>query len=193
MTGDSICFPGADDRYHAPEVLTHIAEAIAVDEGRHTLVYRTIDIVREDASVDHRMGTPSDNEQRARFRRGKMIPHPATFHRRSLFQEHGRFDETFEIAGDYEFLLRELLEHDPLFVPELVVDMAIGGISDRPSARFKRMWEVHRARYVHGLAKAPPWRSRRLMGQLLKLWISYHVGPRLSAMREQLARGLHPE
>ena len=26
-----------------------------------------------------------------------------------VFEEHGRFDERFTIAGDYEFLLRELL------------------------------------------------------------------------------------
>ncbi len=84
-----------------------------------------------------------------------MIPHPATLHHRSLFDGSGRFDETFRIAGDLEFLLRELLDHDPLFIPVLMTDMAGGGLSDRPSSTYRVLREVHQALYLHGLMPSP--------------------------------------
>jgi glycosyltransferase involved in cell wall biosynthesis len=131
-TGDWICFLGADDRYHAPGALAAVAEALALDTEGHRVAYGGLEKVWPDGRIYHARGSQWDPRRRRRFRRGVMIPHPATFHHRTLFELHGRFDESFRIAGDYEFLLRELLDHDPLYIPEVVVDMAAGGLSDRP-------------------------------------------------------------
>jgi hypothetical protein len=47
---------------------------------------------------------------------------------RSLFQDNGKFDESFHIAADYELLLRELITRDALFIDNLVtVNMERGG------------------------------------------------------------------
>ena len=183
VTGDWICFLGADDRYHGPEVLAGIAAALAGDEAGHRVAYGNLDKVHADGSIYHAKGAPWTPGRRRRFRRGEMIPHPATFHHRSLFELHGRFDERFRIAGDFEFLLRELLDHDPLFVPVLVVDMSAGGLSDRPSNRYRVAREVYRARYMHGIASEPPWRSRRLLWQLGQIWVARHITPRIARVR----------
>lgn len=192
VTGDWICFLGADDRYHAPDVLARVAPELAGAVGRYRVVYAALDMVREDGSVVVSRNLPWDERRRKRFRQGKMIPHPATFHHRELFEEHGRFDEQFRIAGDYEFLLRELLDHDPLFVPVLVVDMATGGLSNRPSSRYVIDLEIHRARYKHGLVASPPWRSRRLARQMASTWISRNVRPRVAAARRRVMRDSGP-
>jgi len=176
VTGDWICFLGSDDRYHSPIVMANVAAALAKDGGRHRIAHGTIDWIREDGSVDRSMGVPWDEARRMRFRHGVMIPHPATFHHRTLFELHGRFDERFRIAGDYEFLLRELLDHDPLFIPELVVDMAVGGISDRPSSRSTVIREAYRARYMHGLETVPAWRSGPLIRKRVRLWATRRLG-----------------
>ncbi len=177
VTGDWICFLGADDRYHAPDVLARIAAAMAADDGAHRIIYGTLDMVRPDGSVDRtRAFEVWDDKRRRAFRRGGMIPHPATFHQRAVFDDHGRFDDSFKIAGDYEFLLRELLTRDALCVDIHVVDMSVHGISDRPSNRSLVQREIYRARYMHGLVTTPAWRSPALARRLFRVWLTNTFG-----------------
>src|SRR6185503_12614147 len=90
---------------------------------------------------------------REEFLEGMAIPHQAIFHHRSLFARHGRFDQSYRISGDYELLLRELVARDALFIPgATVVDMAAGGLADRPENRARMLRESLRARQAHGLA-----------------------------------------
>ena len=82
------------------------------------------------------------------------LPHPGLMHHRSLFEEHGNFDTSYRIAGDYELLLRELRQRDALFVPGVtVVGMTLGGVSTTPSASWTMLKEMRRAarRNVGGL------------------------------------------
>lgn len=170
VTGDWICFLGADDRYHAPDVLAEVAAGLPADPGIR-VAYGALDKLWPDGRVYHARGSDWGPGRRKRFRRGEMIPHPATFHHRTLFERNGRFDESFRIAGDYEFLLRELLDHDPTYIPVVVVDMAAGGVSDRPRNRYRVAREVYRARYMHGIARAPAWRSMPLYRKLYGIWL----------------------
>jgi glycosyltransferase involved in cell wall biosynthesis len=190
VTGEWICFLGADDRYHAPDVMARIAATLAHDDGEHLIAYGSLDVVRLDGSVDHSMGVPWAAASRRIYRRKMPIPHPATFHHRSLFERHGRFDERFRVAGDYEFLLRVLVEHEALWIPETVVDMAGGGLSDRPSTRYLLQREAYRARYMNGLETVPAWRSIRLARRLGRIWITRHLGPRAAARGADVYRFL---
>ena len=176
VTGDWISFLGSDDRYCDPRVLERVAALLVADDLQHLVAYGYIDKIRVDGTVVRSKIGPWDADQRKAFRRAVMIPHPATFHHQALFERHGRFDERFRIAGDYEFLLRELLDHDPLFLDEVIVEMAGGGLSDRPANAYEIEREVYRARYMHGLAKAPPWRSGPLYRRLGRIWIARHFG-----------------
>ena len=177
VSGEWICFLGADDRYHADDVLARMAAVITADGGVHRIVYGTIDMVRPDGSVDRTRAFEVWDERRRRaFRRGGMIPHPATFHQAAVFDENGRFDESFRIAGDYEFLLRELLERDALCVDVHVVDMSIHGLSDRPSNRSLVQREIYRARLMHGLVTTPAWRSPALARRLFRVWLTNTFG-----------------
>jgi len=54
-----------------------------------------------------------------RFKYDMCIPHPSVMHRRSLFEKHGYFDESFKIAGDYELLLRELKYGNAFFIQDI--------------------------------------------------------------------------
>jgi hypothetical protein len=82
------------------------------------------------------------------------VPHPGCFHRRLLFSELGPFDETFHIATDYEFLLRELPAHDASFVPGVVIaDVETGGISN--TSWRASLLEARRAARAHGWPGIP--------------------------------------
>src|SRR4029078_8804022 len=96
-----------------------------------------------------------------------------------LFVERGPFDERFQIAGDYELLLRELLDHSALGVPAIVVaDVAAGGVSDRPEFDGTRVREKHRARRMHGLTDVPEWRSPEVLKAVARGWIARTLGRR---------------
>ena len=177
VTGDWICFLGADDRYHDPDVFGAIAAELPGEDSEIQIVYGQLARLKLDGWVYHRGGKPWTGKMKRRFNSGVMIPHPSTFHRRSVFEERGRFDESFRIAGDYEWLLRELPYRAPLFVPVLVVDMAPGGLSNRPSTAMRMAREVYTARYINGRVRTPPWRSKRLWAQLAQLWFAFHVQP----------------
>ena len=86
-----------------------------------------------------------------------MVPHPGSLHHRSLFGAHGKFDESFRIAGDYDLLLRELATRQALYLDELVtVDMQIGGISAKPENLLLALEEIKRARRNNGMQASSP-------------------------------------
>lgn len=163
VSGEWICFLGADDRLKSSSVLARVAPQLRAAAGRHRVAFGRLELVDGAGRVLRTEGRPWE-EVRAAFREHMTLPHPATFQRRSLFEARGRFEESFRISGDYELLLRELLHGEALFLPgEVLVEMAAGGLSDRPSSAVTLLRETYRARQMHGLVSAPPWRSFRLL------------------------------
>jgi hypothetical protein len=85
------------------------------------------------------------------FKQCMNIPHVGTMHRRSLFERHGEFDESFLIAGDYELLLRELKTEDAAFIPNIITaGQRLGGISTDTANTERIHQEVMRAQWMHG-------------------------------------------
>ena len=60
-----------------------------------------------------------------------MPPHPALFVRRVIFDRVGKFREDYQIAGDFEFVVRAFGRSDLRYqyLPEILVKMRIGGVS----------------------------------------------------------------
>jgi glycosyltransferase involved in cell wall biosynthesis len=149
--GEWICFLGCDDVFHDPGALQALVAGAA---GASRFVYGRKNLVAPSGVVAETIGTPWASA-RQRFLAGVMLPHPGMLHHRTLFAERGRFDESFRIAGDYEMLLRELLEREPAFVDRIVVDMQFGGMSSKPGAIYGNLHEIVRARAAHGLNRIP--------------------------------------
>jgi len=166
--GEWIAFLGSDDRLHDAGVLADLARAAAAT--RHRIVYGRMDLITRDGRVAHTVGKPWASS-RGEFAAGFMFPHPGALHHRSLFAEHGAFDESYRYAGDYEFLLRELLKRDAEFLDRVVVDMAVLGMTARPQTVHRVLLEVARARRAHGLAGA----SLRLRAALATSWLGARV------------------
>ena len=180
-----ILFLGSDDRLHGTGALAGIAPSLGQAGGSPRVVYGLLDLIDRSGAVIATLGEPWEGARQA-LRNGTMLPHPATFHHRSLFELHGRFDDRYKIAGDYEFLLRELLDHDALFVPHTVTDMAAGGMSARPETDGRRAWEKWRARHVHGLTPKPEWRSPAVLRSVAYSWLVRRFG-HSTAERARLA------
>lgn len=178
VTGDWICFLGADDYLWNGDVLSEMAPHLEAQLGSYRLVYGSLNLVDTNGSVVFRLGEPW-SEAGPRFRENLSIPHSGILHHKSLFEIHGRFDESFKIAGDYEFLLRELKANDAYFVEGVAVaGMQERGRSDRPENAVATLKEVLRAQRKHGLVKTPNWLSLRLFRERVRWLLTLLLGPK---------------
>ena len=149
--GEWICFLGADDHVWDEHVLARMAEDLVKLPPHIRVAYGQIMLLNGGGERLYAIGEPWER-LRQRFLKSMCIPHPGMMHRRRLFEEHGGFDESFRIAGDYELLLRELKTTDAAFIPNLVtVGMRQGkGESSHPTATLRVLQETRRAQRMHG-------------------------------------------
>jgi glycosyltransferase involved in cell wall biosynthesis len=150
-SGDWIHFMGADDYFMDSEVLALAAPSLASCPQEVKIAYGKMAVVSRTGEVLEIMGEPWEIS-RERFAKIMTIPHPALFTRREVFEIHGKFDESFRSAGDYELLLRELPRGEAMFIPDLLVKgMIYGGTSTSPSRILTGAIEIAKAKKLNGL------------------------------------------
>lgn len=148
--GEWICFLGADDYFWDERVLERMAQELEKLPPDIRVAYGRIMLVSPDGASLYPAGEPWE-KIRGRFRQVMCLPHPGAMHRRSMFERHGVFNESFHIAGDYELLLRELKMADAIFIPGITsVAVRQGGISSIPSNFLMSLREARRAQRMHG-------------------------------------------
>lgn len=150
-TGEWIYFLGADDYFWDTQVLARMAEQLEKLPADIRVAYGQIMLLNAGGENLYPAGEPW-GKIKGRFRKIMCIPHQSVMHRRSLFERHGPFDESFRITGDYELLLRELTTADAAFIPDLIITgMRQGGISSKPENSLALLREARRAQLMHGL------------------------------------------
>jgi len=148
--GDWVCFFGADDLFWDSNVLSKVAPHLDRAYPAVRVVYGKLGLINARGELIYRIGISWD-KFREKFRQGACIPHPATMYHKSLFEDHGYFDESFSIAGDYEFLLRELKYSDAFFLTGITMAaMQQGGVSSKPAQTILSLREVRRAMAING-------------------------------------------
>ena len=103
---------------------------------------------------------PSDKLS-MRFFRKNMLPHQATMYRRSLFEQIGNYDESYKIAGDYEFNVRLFAHLQPsyCYINKPLAIFDTNGISSSKNMRSLRKKENHRVRMKYFLGYRFSWKS----------------------------------
>ena len=149
-SGEWVMFLGADDYLWSDIALRDIRPHLLCANRRGVrLVYGRAASVNAHNEVRKYLGEPWDTQKSLRSH--QMPPHPGLLHKREMFAELGRFDEAYRIAGDYEFLIRELRTRDALFAPSVVVaGVQYGGMSCTPKHLMRLIIEDMRARRKHG-------------------------------------------
>jgi glycosyltransferase involved in cell wall biosynthesis len=130
-TGDVIGFLHADDSFDNSDVLTRVAAAFQdpfIDAVYGDLVY-----VRDDDSHKVIRYWKAGLYDEVALARGWMPPHPTLYVRRSVYSRLGGFDTRYRIAADYDLVLRffALGKIRSAYIPEVLVRMRVGGISNR--------------------------------------------------------------
>ena len=155
-SGDVVGILNADDFYAHVEVLAKVAEVFAdrsVDSCYGDLVY--VDASNTDRVVRTWCAGTYDMN---RFYSGWMPPHPTFFVRRAVYEKYGLFNLSLGSSADYELMLRFLLKHRITcrYIPETLVKMRIGGMSNASLANRLRANRMDRHAWrVNGLRPLP--------------------------------------
>jgi glycosyltransferase involved in cell wall biosynthesis len=130
-SGDVVGFMHADDTFASRETLEHVASAF--EDPSVGAVYGDLIYVSKSDSSQVVRYWRAGPYRRSRLANGWMPPHPTFYVRREHYARYGMFDTRYAIAADYENMLR-LLWRDFIhaaYVPEVLVRMRMGGMSNR--------------------------------------------------------------
>jgi len=128
-TGSWICFLGCDDYWSSSTSLAELAEYACYPQ--FNFVSGKMYLVSAESDNDEYNSFPLVGKilNCRRLHYGIRIAHVGALHHHSLFETHGFFDESYKIAGDYEFFARACSSIRPGFVSKGVICMGNNGLS----------------------------------------------------------------
>jgi glycosyltransferase involved in cell wall biosynthesis len=151
-SGEYIGSLNADDVLHDNRTIDLIVKEITKD--RRDIYFGDIRFVHPKNRLKTIRYYSSSKWNPDRFRWGYMPAHPSCYIRRSQFEKHGLYKTDYQIAADFEILIR-FLYHDNStyrYLPLIIVDMLPGGVSNRSfKSRFVLNQEIVKACRENGL------------------------------------------
>jgi len=152
VSGDWVYFLGTDDLFYDETVLDRASEKLLELSNEVKLAYGKVSMFKGAGDDPYLVGKPWC-EVKKQFFVENTIPHQGLFHRSDLFLNR-KFDESFAISGDYEFISWAISESFRVsFLDDLIIaKMQHGGVSSSPNSSYLTLLEFSRARKKHGYA-----------------------------------------
>jgi len=130
-TGDVVAFLHSDDIYGSSTILEDVAKAFQSDENLDGIYGDLVYTPKNDTSKVLRYWKSKDFDK-SLLAKGWMPAHPTLFLKREVYEKYGGFDLSFNIAGDYDFMLRVLNAGIKVkYIPEVLYKMRVGGESNK--------------------------------------------------------------
>ena len=148
--GEFVHILNADDRYSGPDALATLVAKLR--DGQLDLVHGRARQVDEHGAEVCTFGR--DVPKLALLRKMR-VAHPTVVVRRAVYERYGAFSVGFRIAADHEFLLRVWDRIKVGFVPQVMVEMAIGGMSTDNANAVRAYRESMAAALLHGRRPLP--------------------------------------
>lgn len=126
-TGEIIGFLNSDDIFYNSNIL----ETISLNFDKSTdCVFGNLDYFNRKGKVTRKWR--SKPYRKGAFLEAWMPAHPTFYCRKSIYDQLGRYDDSYKIAGDYELMLRFLEKNDinSKFINKTLIKMRVGGISN---------------------------------------------------------------
>jgi len=136
-TGDVIGFVHSDDFLASKELLSKIAHII--QEEKVDGVYGDLQYVNKEETSKVIRHWKSEAFKPELLKKGWMPAHPTLFLKKEVYEKHGLFNLNYNIAADYDLMLR--IFSDPTlkfkYLPEVITKMRVGGASNRSLKNIK--------------------------------------------------------
>ena len=154
-SGDIVAALNSDDVYADETIVGQMAEFVKsndLDAAYGDLVYidhnNTNRIMRYSKTGEYK---------REAFCHGWVIPHPTFFCRRQVFEKYGYFNDKFQIAADFELMLRfiEKYQIEVGYLPKVIVKMRTGGRAGALRGIIRGNWEIIKSFRLNGLCLSP--------------------------------------
>lgn len=136
--GDVIAILNSDDYYEHNMVVERVAQVLESGRGIKLLYgkVRGIDPVTGSTVVVY-----GESFSMGKIKKRLIIPHPAVFACREVYEKVGLFSLGYKISMDYDYLLRAAHFYNPLFLDEELTVLRLGGAST------KHIYLAHRETY----------------------------------------------
>ncbi|QYO62239.1 glycosyltransferase family 2 protein [Leptolyngbya sp. 7M] len=159
-SGDWIYFVNSDDYLFDNNVIQDLVHFVSTNSDCH-FVYG--DHEARYTTGDSNIHKPAPPEQMLEemVSLGECMIQPACFFQAELFRKLGLFDETYNIAADYEWFAR-LLQDSSLklcYYPRTLVSYAHGGLSGNIPALFAEVFAIQNSIPLY---QQEPWLSKRM-------------------------------
>lgn len=128
--GDIVGILHSDDVFAHDRVIDVVVKAF--EDPDINAVYGDLDYISSYRPERVVRRWKSEEFQQHKLAQGWMPPHPTLFLRRSVFERLGAYNPSFQIAADYDAILR-FFGHDEItskYVPDVFVNMSLGGESN---------------------------------------------------------------
>ncbi|HUU20807.1 MAG TPA: glycosyltransferase family 2 protein [Sedimentisphaerales bacterium] len=154
-SGDVVATLNADDMYADETIVGRMLEFIQKNE---------LDAAYGDlAYIDPNNGNhvmrfwKAGKYKRGAFYHGWVMPHPTFFCRKKVFDKYGCFNNSFQIAADFELMLRFVEKHqiNVGYLPKVIVKMRTGGKANVLNGIIRGNMEIIRAFRINGLRLSP--------------------------------------
>ena len=125
--GEIIGFLNSDDTFYDENSLQHIVDAF---DDNTDCVFG--DLIYTDKNKRVKRVWKGSEFKKGAFKKGWMPAHPTFYCRRSVYEKLGLYDDSFNIAGDFELMLRFLEKHNirSKYISKTLVNMKVGGVSN---------------------------------------------------------------
>lgn len=140
-TGDVIGILNSDDVYMNTHVISDLMALM--EQQKAEVVFADLILVDQVDEKKVLRYYDSGHFHPDKFKYGWMPAHPTVFVKRELYEAVGQFSTTYQIAADYEMLIRILaIQRAPYaYLPKPVVRMRSGGAS---TANLSRNWVLNK-------------------------------------------------
>lgn len=130
-TGDIIGLLNSDDFYENTSVISQVIQKFA--RQKIDLVYGDVVFVNPHNTKKVIRYYSSANFHLDKFSWGLTPPHPSCFLKRKVYEKYGYFRTDYQLASDYELLLRLMKIHQISYsyLPNVLVKMRPGGASNK--------------------------------------------------------------
>ncbi len=170
-TGDVVGILNSDDFYKNTAVLKEVSEAFKNSDA--DICYGDIEYIdRENIKKVVRFWKAGEYKKE-KLNSGWIMPHPALFVKKEIYNKYGLFNLDFKIAADYELMLRFLLKEVRVkYIKKTLVSMREGGFSGQSYKQRKKGWEeLKRAWTINGLPIPKLFIFRRLLSKIKQYFV----------------------